>query len=327
MTAIRGSAAIANTSAASSSLVLPAGILGGDLILLFFDQNNITATLSAEPAGYAKLNGAATQSTSMQSTCYSKTAAGVQGAASTDAGATVTVSWSAGTPSSNFHAVVLSLGSASNPTILANAVVSDVGGLATHATPSRTFSGNNKCVIEHVSDKAAAPGTAWTVPAGFTKVKDAYSVAASGCTSVTAINNADTATSPAGGDVYTETVVAPQAISWTIVITPATNGVFGGGGAAIDDAKRALLVATNTSLGLLAIGSVADLEFAFYSNQSGLGTGAKNSIRDHKKAFYILKGFTGDFMPSEIVFMQSKGALGTSYSSIRLDFYQNRSLV
>lgn len=418
MTAVRASAGHTHNAATSFTEPVPAGVLGGDLILVFVDWTNTTPVMSGDPtsAGYTLLD---TQtSTTMTSKVYWKRAAGAQGAASSDAGTTLTWTFSSGTPIAEAHVVVLSGATLTNPSILGYGKSSDTGGGITHNSPAATFAGSNKAVIEHMADKGTTQNTLWTPPAGFTKLVDTYHGTTGTCTAITAVKTADNASSPAGGDTYTEAVAEVQVVGWTIAIDPAVtdqpptvsitapadnatvSGTIGITATAADDAgvasvafkvdgsaistdmsspfaasldtttltnaahtltaiatdtatqtttsatihitvnnivsiysgvttgsvgdaKRACFAANKAGVtGGSAVGSTTDLEFAFYSNNSGLSNPASHSMKEHKIAFFASKGYS-----DEISYMKSRGAVGSSNSSVRLDFYRNRSFV
>jgi len=89
----------------------------------------------------------------------------------------------------------------------------------------------------------------------------------------------------------------------------------------VADAKRARFQADTPS----TLGDIADLEWNFYSTQSGLTPASKYSITDHKMAYYKLNGaLGGSIRDIETAFFKAQGAVGVSYDDIRLDFYANR---
>ena len=71
-----------------------------------------------------------------------------------------------------------------------------------------------------------------------------------------------------------------------------------------------------------------DLEFSYYSANSGLNPAAKYSLADHKRAFYVLKGATGPTLNDlEISYFKDRGAVGNSRGALELDFYTNRTFL
>lgn len=92
----------------------------------------------------------------------------------------------------------------------------------------------------------------------------------------------------------------------------------------VEDARLTLL----RSVSGLSLGSIADAEFAYYSANSGLGLGAARSLRDHKIAFYALKGFSGNTVSgAEVAYFRNCGATGMYNSDVRSDFYHNHTFV
>jgi len=89
----------------------------------------------------------------------------------------------------------------------------------------------------------------------------------------------------------------------------------------VADAKRARFQADTPS----SLSDLADLEWNFYSTQSGLTPASKYSITDHKMAYYKLNGAVGGSIRDiETAFFKAQGAVGSSYDDIRYDFYANR---
>lgn len=71
--------------------------------------------------------------------------------------------------------------------------------------------------------------------------------------------------------------------------------------------------------------NLSDLEWNFYSPQSGLTPASKYSITDHKLAYYKLQGaYSGSIRDIELAYFKSQGAVGGSYHDIAYDFYANR---
>jgi hypothetical protein len=72
-------------------------------------------------------------------------------------------------------------------------------------------------------------------------------------------------------------------------------------------------------------GNLTDLEWNFYSSQSGLTPASKFSIVDHKMAYYRLQGMgPGSIRDIETAYFRAQGAVGNSYDDLRYDFYTNR---
>lgn len=86
------------------------------------------------------------------------------------------------------------------------------------------------------------------------------------------------------------------------------------------DAKQSSLQTAAAS----SLYNLADLEWNFYSANSGLTPASKFSITDHKLAYYKLQGgFTGSIRDVESAFFKSQGAVGNSWDEIAYDFYLN----
>jgi hypothetical protein len=213
---VRGTTKVA-VGATSTSGAIPAGTLGGDLIVVFLDVNQLASAAGvtpALPAGFAAV-AASQLATSLQSYAWFKVAAGTFGAASSDAGATLSFN-TAASVSNRSHLEIIVLEGSGGAAVIAAAGGADTTTTATRVTPAVSGFGVQVSILDHICDKSAAPGTNWTAPGTFTKIIEEYDTGSGLLTSVTALSNSSVLTSPQGSDSYVQTATASQATKWTI---------------------------------------------------------------------------------------------------------------
>ena len=201
--AFRASAATdANTS--SASVVVPAGVLAGDRLVLVATSN--TGATHTTPAGWTLL-GMVTDGTELRSSVWTRS--GLAG------GSTVRVPLSA---LSKTSLSVVAYSDAGPITTLTSAV-QGTATVTAHPAPAASVATNGSTVLRYWSDKASSART-WTTPAGVTR---RTTTSGSGGGSV-ATFTADVGGVPAGTAAAlnaTSSLASAKAIAWTIVVPPA----------------------------------------------------------------------------------------------------------
>ena len=206
--AFRG-AANANTNAASSSVVLPAAVQAGDALVLTATVNSDTTTVG-DPAGWTRLDTAAT--TGIQTVVWTKVAT------ATDPASTVTVPLGAIVKTS--LTVGAWSGTRATSPVAAFAHGVDTAVSAAHTTPAATVATPGSWVVSYWADKSSST-TTWTAPAGQAVRNVSIGTAAGRVTSLLTDGGA-AAAGPAGGLTATTDVAGTKATTLTLVLAPAS---------------------------------------------------------------------------------------------------------
>jgi PKD repeat protein len=210
---------VANVGASvTPSIVLPAGILGGECIRVTIGWNNGgTGVTCSNPTGFTQI-GTTTTIGGISCARFFKIAAGTVGAPSADAGATVSATLS----TSKAWVTSSRVFSGSDPVnpIHAAAAATNSAVTTTHAAPSIAVTRAGCWVEEGVCERGSS--ASYTTPAGLT---DTATAGPQAVTAPALIATADTgavvSTGTRGGDIWTGTAATSAAVTWTTAIAPA----------------------------------------------------------------------------------------------------------
>lgn len=215
------------------TIVLPAGILGGECIRLNISWNNGGVTplvaMTVQPAGFTQL-GTTTVFGSISLNRYYKIAAGTVGSPSSDAGATVTATLDTG-KAWGVSARVFIGSHPTNP-IHAHDAATNGSVVATHAAPTLAVTVPGCWIEEGVVERGSS--TSFTTPAGLTNAISAGPGAyGSPILIATADSGAAVATGTRGGEIWTGSATSSLVATWATAIAPAGTGAptaaFSGG--------------------------------------------------------------------------------------------------
>lgn len=234
------------------SLTLPATVKGGDVALLRLAWNNGgTGTTCTAPAGWTLIDSSSAGSASFAS--YFKVCAGAVGAASSDAGTTVTATlstakaWAAsvdGYPGVN----------TANP-IHSHAVRTESTSGVNHDTPAVTVSIGGAWIVSTIVERAAT--TTFTPPAGFVPRSFVSNVGQAGSPVTLDAVDSGGAVSPGsvtGGQWTGGSAATLNVVTSTIALAPAVGANL----APTADAGQAQTVEPWAAVSLIGSGSDSD---------------------------------------------------------------------
>ena len=197
-------AAGSSRNAATTSVVVPASVQAGDVLVMFVSTNRL-ATVTT-PAGWTQL-GSRTDGSDLRSWAFTRTAA-----AGTP-GSSVTVALDAQSK------VDLSLVAYSDAgSVTASASVAESGSGTSHQAPAAPVSASGSRVVHHWATKVNSAVT-WSLPADLAGRRSASGSGSGQVCTVTADGGpAAAGTWPA--HVATASVSSGKAIGWTVVVAP-----------------------------------------------------------------------------------------------------------
>ena len=202
--------ATASVNATNAKITVPAAVQAGDVMVLFVTSNSANA-VTADPAGWTFVGERQDGAPDLRTRLYDKVATG------TDAGSTVTVTYSA----ANKEDLQLAAYTGVDPTtpISAFASAGEGSSRAGHTTPGATVTLNGSWVVSYWTDKSTAT-TSWTVP-GTLSVRGQTAGSGSGhLTSVLADTNAGVTPGASAGVTATASSASAKATMWTVVLAP-----------------------------------------------------------------------------------------------------------
>ena len=196
-------------SVMSHSVVLPASVQAGDVLVAAFSTNSGTVGIT-EPAGWSVSAESAT--TSMRGIFLTKVAVAA------DAGATVTVRTAA------YGRGTLAISAYRNATVTAAsfALQSETVSRAAHVTPVISSVISGSWAVQYWADKTGAT-TSWTVPAGQTVRQTGAGTGAGHLSWLFSDANGPLSGTDAGGLTATANSSSPNAVMGTVVLAPATS--------------------------------------------------------------------------------------------------------
>ncbi|MFN7150637.1 MAG: PKD domain-containing protein, partial [Microthrixaceae bacterium] len=200
-------AAGTNVNGTSATVVVPAAVQAGDVMVLVTTSASNNVSLGG-PAGWTLVNSATSATAGMQTALWTRTATAA------DAGSQVRVT------SSAIAKAALQLSAYDDSAgITAQAVAFDGANGATRTTPAVPVANGGSTVVSYWADKSSAT-TNWTLATGPT-LRD-LSVGVGGGRIVAAL--ADTAgvgAGTSGGFTATASSSTAKALTWSIVLGPA----------------------------------------------------------------------------------------------------------
>ena len=202
-TVVFRAAAATDANTTSASVVVPAGVVAGDRLVLVATTNS-TATHTT-PTGWTLLGSVV--DTTMRSSVWTRTGLA--------AGSTVRVPVSAMSKTS----LSLAAYSGAGPVTTLASAVQGTAVVTAHPAPAVNVALNGSTVLRYWSDKASETRT-WTTPAGVTR-RTTTNGSGSGSLFTFTADAAGVPAGTAGALNATSSLASDKAIAWSIVVPPA----------------------------------------------------------------------------------------------------------